>query len=497
MSEIHFYYDESEHSRKINSKTITADNYYDNFITAVVGWSEDDEASLYASYSAFESKYEGRKSKGELKSSTIKQGQLARGFASLSDGNVSLLDDFLSLFDERTLIYFAVTSKIEYVIRQLFENYENSPFVDMDAMKYSITKAVVLYQPKDIIEGLYGNTGELVVLLKKFFEEQIEKDKENEELKQKEIEQFSQILLLLNDISEIRTIDWNYDISFVGFKQYLAEKSIHNYSLTIDKEGEGSTAKAAKRVGLSAVAEADSTDYFGIRMADMLAGVISKLLKALYNALHYSSPKEEISKKILDRSWFLVNERQLSLYKKMHNVVVELNKAWYKAFAGTYSDDLIVLIAFLQFMSHFDSVEEIKNDIDLQGEYFNGHVCAHLADYYERMRNKLPIDFVSDTERECFQNQKGADVYFDINKQPQLDIGKEEIVCVVLSVGINREMIPLVTVAEENKAKCYRLPMGLAEWAINLVGLANVGENPFPAKVMFFRNHDGYYGDIL
>ena len=30
MGKYHFYYDESEHSRKINLNTVNADNYYDN-----------------------------------------------------------------------------------------------------------------------------------------------------------------------------------------------------------------------------------------------------------------------------------------------------------------------------------------------------------------------------------------------------------------------------------------------------------------------------------
>lgn len=32
-----FFYDEAEHSRKINYKTITAQNYYDNFVAVIVG----------------------------------------------------------------------------------------------------------------------------------------------------------------------------------------------------------------------------------------------------------------------------------------------------------------------------------------------------------------------------------------------------------------------------------------------------------------------------
>lgn len=41
MSKYQFYYDETEHSRKINFNTVSAENYYDNFVTMIVGWSSE------------------------------------------------------------------------------------------------------------------------------------------------------------------------------------------------------------------------------------------------------------------------------------------------------------------------------------------------------------------------------------------------------------------------------------------------------------------------
>lgn len=41
MDEYIFYYDETEHSRVINYKTVNASNYYDNFITMIIGWAAD------------------------------------------------------------------------------------------------------------------------------------------------------------------------------------------------------------------------------------------------------------------------------------------------------------------------------------------------------------------------------------------------------------------------------------------------------------------------
>ena len=48
-----FFYDETEHSRKINYQTVISSNYYDNFITAIVGWSSEEDANISEKYLAF------------------------------------------------------------------------------------------------------------------------------------------------------------------------------------------------------------------------------------------------------------------------------------------------------------------------------------------------------------------------------------------------------------------------------------------------------------
>lgn len=131
-----FYYDESEHSRKINDKTIKSDNYYDNFVSVIVGWPKQKERAVFEKYQSFEAKYAKRKDKnGELKSKTLKKNQFEFGFASMTKPNVQFVDDFLSLFDEEINFYFSIASKIEYLVLQLF-----SEFSDI----YCATK---LYEP--------------------------------------------------------------------------------------------------------------------------------------------------------------------------------------------------------------------------------------------------------------------------------------------------------------------------------------------------------------
>lgn len=350
MPKYNFYYDESEHSRKINYKTVSASNYYDNFVTMIVGWSAEKDDILQR-HAAFETKYADRKDRnGEIKSTMFQQKQFKFGFASLNKQNAQFVNDFLSLFDKDIHIYFSISSKIEYLVLQVFQGYRNSFLVDADLMKYSITKALVMYRPQEIIKCLYESPKDFLEELKKFFRDRIECNKNNPQLKQKETEAFQQILFILDDISDAPEIDWDYHLPFDGFKKYLAEKDISNYNLIIDKEGKeegkSKTLKAAREIGLDNSDEADSTEYPGLRMADMMAGIISKLLKELCDSLRYQSLDESANKKILDTGWFCLNEVQLGLYKKLYRLICEWQPAWYKSYSGIYSDDLVVFNAF-------------------------------------------------------------------------------------------------------------------------------------------------------
>lgn len=503
MDTYKFYYDESEHSRKINYNTVTAINYYDNFVTVVVGWSKEKEKEVFEKYENFEKKYADRKDRnGELKSTTLKQKQFDFGFASLNKANTQLIMDFLSIFDESIKLYFSVASKIEYLILQLFKGYHNNCFIDADAVKYSIIKSIVVYRPQKVIKSIYDNPEEFVVELKRFFRERIECNRSNIRLKERENIAFEVILCILDNISAIPELQWDYRMPFSGFAKYLQEEHINDYDLVLDKEGEqneaGRTMQAACKIGLSNVIEGDSKESYGLRMADMMVGTISKLLKALCDELHYHSSVEGTEKKLLDTKWFQLNEAQLNLYKKLYKIICEWDNAWYKSYAGIYSDDLVCLIGLLRYMAHFENTKQIVNEkLEMQSEYFNGYVCRLLDDYFKRRQSKLPIDFIYENDEDYFLNRRGEKVYYDITKQPSFQIAEGSQTEMVLSVGIDKSGIPLITILNEGNPICYRLPEELSDWAYTVIGMANMGENLFPSQVIFTKKKNRYFADIL
>lgn len=135
----------------------------------------------------------------------------------------------------------------------------------------------------------------------------------------------------------------------------------------------------------------------------------------------------------------------------------------------------------------------------MQGEYFNTYVCKVLEDYYSRMRNKLSIDPISqkNVQDGFFYNQRGAKCYFDAKKQPMLSFPQHKNLYHVLSIGFDCNTIPLVTIAQDGKPYCYRLPQELGEWAYYAVVLANMGENCFPADVVFTKERGQVFANIL
>lgn len=147
-----------------------------HFISAIVGWSSEEEESITNRYLAFESKYDYRKKDGELKSQTMKAKDFRLGFASFNNHTIEFYEDLISLFNDKIIIYFSVFSKIEYVINQLFIDYHNSMFMDTDYMKYSIIKAINAYRPQRVIEAIYKEPQAFVDELRSFLNVQITKN---------------------------------------------------------------------------------------------------------------------------------------------------------------------------------------------------------------------------------------------------------------------------------------------------------------------------------
>lgn len=373
-----FYYDESSHSESITENTLNAENFYDNFITVIVGWDETYESTLETKYCAFEEKYKSRKAgnPAELKSSTIKTGDVVNGFASIKNRELAnLIEDYLSLFDENIHVCISFTNKIEFLVNQVIDGYDNRFYIDENALKYTLVKALRTYKPQNVIAQLYQDPSNIVDSIKAFLEERIKINDGNPKLKQIENQVFREAILVLDKVSSLKDVVWDYTAPFMGFLKYLSHKDISDYSLILDKEGTERTLKSAVNCGLKSVSEGDSLNHFGIRMADMLAGIIFKLSKSLFNALNPKTPDSTPHKIILNEEWFSLSDQELNVYKLLHKVFLDLNEDEMKRTVGTFYDDLICFQALIQYMNSFASASDIRKGLEMRGEWFNTFCC--------------------------------------------------------------------------------------------------------------------------
>ena len=194
----------------------------------------------------------------------------------------------------------------------------------------------------------------MLFALRGFLRKRIELDKANLELKHTEINQCQLLLNVIYCVEPLENYEWEYHSALSGFALYLSEHNeVENYRLVIDREE--NTRIAAEQLGFSGVRQADSTECFGIRMADMLVGIVAKLMKAIRVEQTYQSQEDELKKKLFDNEWFNLNDERLALYKKLRRVLIQYDQCWYKFYASGYSDDLVVLLSLLNYLSNFES----------------------------------------------------------------------------------------------------------------------------------------------
>lgn len=384
-----FFYDESEHSRKINHKTVNSANYSNNFITVILGYSDDSIEEVENLYSDLKEKYSHRLVKNEFKSTSLK---LQYGFASARADSLTFLSDLLDIVNTETRICYSVMNKIEFVVNQVFSGntrYDSFLFkVDMNKLRYSISKLISTYKPKNIIKAIYEE-GEVVDEIKKFSFQRLKANKTNEKLKQTENDMLKVLIVVLNGYDKNFEVDWNYTLPFKDFKNYLKSNEIENYQLIIDKEGregeESRTLMSAKAMRIKNVKEKDSVEMFGIQLADLLAGIISKFIKRLDEDTHYLDLKEATTKKLVSEKWFKIEENQFNLYKKFSlTLTAASNYKSIKAFHGVYADGLIRFLSLLEYFNSYKNYQNYK-EVELKNhcEYYNTCSVGNLQQYFD------------------------------------------------------------------------------------------------------------------
>lgn len=275
---------------------------------------------------------------------------------------------------------------------------------------------------------------------------------------------------------------WEYYSPLAGFGLYLSEHNeIDSCTLIIDQEE--NTRAAAERLGFDGVREADSSECFGVRMADMLAGIVAKLMKAIRDELTYQSREDEIIKNLFDAEWFNLNDERLELYKKLYRVLIQYDQCWYKVYGSGFSDDLVVLIALLKYFNRFDSAAQLHEISANNTERFNTLCCCSLSEHFQVLSDDLLHTGDLSDPKNLFH--------------PRLRITDRPRTYRVLDVMFADYGSPMALVSENGCETACLLPADLAGWVGMVLSNVVFKDILFPGKVRFQYFEGRFRADFL
>lgn len=490
--DVFFYYDESSHSRKLTSNCFLDKNFKFEFVSAIIGIPKDELSSFEDSFNKFEEKWKQFYSCKEIKSEVvIKKKKFKYGLNSFSKDTLDFFIEFFSLLLKYDVyLYLGVFNKIEYLMLQMLDSDNLYILSNLKSIVYSMTKFLCVYRPYKVLSTIPDNINEFLPLFKKFLEKRrvlnTRIHKESEETA------ILHLMYALDNLNKKVNLEWDYVLSFDGFKKYLSELKLNNLLLTIDEEGIGKTIESAKKDGISKVKEGKSDNYIGIRCSDFVAGFLSNFIDSVENAISYEEDSPVRNESLLGVGWFnKIDEKKFYLYKLAYRIFFSMNHSWFKYYSSCYSDGLIHFLALLKHFEEYRTYRDFLNDgVEAHQNKVNSIFIFDLLKHFEDLNPQQSFEFSDYNDKSFFYNKKGGKIFKDFEKFASLELPDEgeEIKYLVLSIGLinkTKEHLrqSIITISEKGNPKTYLLPSSLNELLEDALRKANSGIKLFPIFV--------------
>lgn len=408
-----FFFDETFHDRKITVKpsgvinTFTEDKN-DNYLGVFWGFENTRRSGVMKKVCALEKKAATifGMSK-EFKSTNIARKNFHYGIRSFNPDVMVYYHDFFMILKEISpIIHVNAVSKIEYLVRRIFDMSKISkmPMVQPNAFYYSLSKFILYYHSPQLTQKLYeaSMTGD-----GKLFIDELINHLEIAIIatkgiirKEAEYNALHELLLIVSSYDCSDAIETQYDFvysqNFEGLCRLLDEKKIpvNKVNLTIDKEEK--TFLTATSYPFGSVKQTDSNNSALIRVADHLCGFIGRMMYALMNDELVKEDAvtniEKLSENDLERKrlqsprWFDLQKKHFDLYKLVYHVLIIQQEAYWATMTMSLCDQVSVFYTLLRYISSYKTYEEfMKHTPEEHTEFFNGACCQELADFYRTL----------------------------------------------------------------------------------------------------------------
>lgn len=374
-----FFYDETEHSRKLTNDTLVANNFQPYFLAGFIGIPKEKYDELERKYIDIENKYKQKYNVEELKSRIFKQAKFEQGFYKFKDDDVNFLTDVIDFVLCNDIKFnLCIFNKFEYLINQTL--IKCGVPVKYPAL-YSFTKLLTLYRPLNVINGFYKTNSEFIKEVVKFIQRknEITKDIIARNLENEICNELIEVVNVCE--TENIKIEWPYQLCFRNLKRYSEKEKICIEELIIDSENgeKGSTLEAAKKVFGEKSFDANSKNEFGIRLVDILIGVISKFVISIQKSMTYENLENAKELKYVCTNRYLQTSSKHKLVKLFSRLLERKNNE-YKIFGSFYVDSYIAFNTYVDFIScrsldELLSFENIRAKLNL---YINGKILERI-----------------------------------------------------------------------------------------------------------------------
>ncbi len=407
----YFYFDEAFHDRKIriNEKgklNTKVPNALDNYVGVFLGEDYKTVKTNQLIFQEFEKINKNRfgldESK-ELKSDIVGQKNYKYGIRSFNKKSYLFYYDFFKMMNDiDPILHINVISKIELLIRSIFINVENEDIIN-NAFYYTLIKFFDKYGNSELYLSLFNIKDEESLLeFKKILIKQLNhiiKEINGIKRKEKEIPAFIQLrnIICTYNINIVpkSNIEYWYDLNFDGLINLLEENSINVYDtcLLIDKEK--GTLESADKFKFKQVTGYDSRLIIQLRISDLLAGFIGRMMYALANDETISEDRfENIKdigkldlerKRLLSEDWFDINIEQYNLYCLVYDLIIEKQGSYWATMTCIYFDNFIMFLSLIRYFKMYNSFCEFKKEsLYRHTEIFNTYVLNTLQEEYRK-----------------------------------------------------------------------------------------------------------------
>ena len=399
------FYDETFHDRKIteqkkNKGQMNIENIEnsDTFLTTNIIFLAHRYPKQAKKFLDFESKSKlllHLDKKKEFKGTTINKKNFKFGIASFNKNTIEIYKSFFEIFDDSFYIQISALSKFELVINSIFKEMIVPMDVNERNYKYTLIKFLNSYKNKMLISIFFvenSDTQTIVDEINSLLTEVLEnikgvERKTREEVALRRVQDILNRSIIASQSKE--KYQWDYDIAFQGLLLFLKELKIKPNLVTLYVDREELTEQSARKIPFHNVISANSNDYEGIRIADILCSFLGRLIKSIEDEYNedWDDPKTKSlldERRILAKEWFELTQEQFSLYILVSDIFYNRKDIYWTIQTGLYWGKFGTAMSLIYYFREYHYFSDYKKYSSKEHrEFFNTFSVMREQEMYD------------------------------------------------------------------------------------------------------------------